>query len=179
MLILPSYGNREARKHWHETLDQTVPFGDAKYRNEMTVPQLVRLIHLHPDGRVHFWGSRASHDSKMAHVRTGDLALFTGDRHVRAIAKIGAIFRNEKLANALWPPKPGSDRWQTVFSLLNFSPTRIPYQELNGILGYKNTFQYPRMILLDGTRAESVWRIFGDQADRSDHSVQPDPQEII
>jgi hypothetical protein len=164
VLVNPSYGRPEAKRHWRDTIDQEVPFLEDPCRRELTDMQFGRLIDLHPDGRAHFWGARARHDAKMAAVRTGDLALFAGAKLIRGVARVGAIFQNVTFADVLWPPKPGGDSWHTVYSLLDFTPTAIPYQELSTILGYKSSFDYPGQLVLKGDKAEAVLRDFAAAA---------------
>ncbi|MFJ1749925.1 hypothetical protein ACIOJD_27310 [Streptomyces sp. NPDC088116] len=91
----------------------------------------------------------------MAEVSTGDVVLFTGKNHVRAIGEIGAIFRNSSFADAMWPPKQGGESWHTVYSLCQFGPAEIPYVTLSALLGYKSNFQYPGQLVLTGERARA------------------------
>ncbi|MFV2117824.1 hypothetical protein ACE14D_05000 [Streptomyces sp. Act-28] len=153
LLISPSYGSAESRQHWKDTLDQAVPFTDEEYRRHLTESQHRRLLALHPEGRSRFWGATPGHDGKMAAVTTGDVVLFTGNNHVRAVGEVGVIFRNREFADALWPPRRGGESWHTVYSLRQFQPTELPYAVLNALLGYKPNFQYPGQLVLSGERA--------------------------
>ncbi|GAA2449028.1 hypothetical protein [Streptomyces macrosporus] len=153
LLISPSYGGAESRQHWKDTLEQSVPFADEKYSRHLTKSQYRQLLALHPEGRSRFWGATPGHDSKMAAVATGDVVLFTGRNHVRAIGEVGVIFRNRKFADALWPPQQGGESWHTVYSLREFQTTELPYTMLNALLGYKPNFKYPGQLVLSGERA--------------------------
>ncbi|MCU1617166.1 MAG: hypothetical protein JWO98_4706 [Frankiales bacterium] len=155
LLVSPAFGSAESRQHWKDTLDQTVSFTESKYADKLTADQLRRLTELHPDGRSRFWGARSSHDGKMTEVTTGNVVLFTGKNHVRAIGEVGAIFRNSSFADVMWPPKPGSESWHTVYSLRQFVSAEIPYATLSALLGYKLNHQYPGQLVLSGEQAQA------------------------
>ncbi|MEU7487574.1 hypothetical protein [Streptomyces sp. NPDC042319] len=155
LLISPSFGSKEARQHWADTLDQSVCFSEERYAEHLTPDQLGLLHTLHPDGTARFWGAAPRHDSRMARVTTGDVVLFTGGNRVRAAGEVGALFRNRAFADALWPPGPDGKSWHTVYSLRDFQLTDVPYEELNALLGYKADFKYPGQLVLSGERAKA------------------------
>lgn len=155
LLVSPAYGRAESRRHWKDTLDQLVPFTEAKYAERLTEAQLNRLKEFHPDGQARFWGATSGHDSKMAGVSAGDVVLFTGKNRVRAIGEVGAIFQNSSFADVMWPPKQGGESWHTVYSLRQFELAEIPYTALSALLGYKPNFQYPGQLVLSGEQARS------------------------
>ncbi|MFD6336444.1 hypothetical protein [Streptomyces sp. NPDC060131] len=155
LLVSPAFGSAESRRHWRDTLDQPVPFTEPQYAEPLTDDQLDRLKELHPDGQARFWGATSGHDGKMARVSTGDVVLFTGKNHVRAIGEIGAIFRNSTFADVMWPPKQGGESWHTVYSLRQFGTAEIPYATLSALLGYKSNFQYPGQLVLSGEQARA------------------------
>ncbi|MCL7380099.1 hypothetical protein [Streptomyces sp. 35G-GA-8] len=155
LLISPAFGSAESRRHWKDTLDRLVPFTESQFAERLTDDQLGRLKEFHPDGKARFWGATPGHDGKMAAVRTGDVVLFTGKNHVRAIGEIGAIFRNSSFADVMWPPKQGGESWHTVYSLRQFGPAEIPYATLSALLDYRSTFMYPGQLVLSGERARA------------------------
>ncbi|MEU0954902.1 hypothetical protein ABZ353_21575 [Streptomyces niveus] len=156
LLVSPAFGSAESRRHWKDTLDQLVPFAEFEYAEKLTDEQLGRLKEFHPDGQARFWGATSGHDGKMTEVSAGDVVLFTGKNHVRAIGEIGAIFRNSSFADVMWPPKQGGESWHTVYSLREFAPAEIPYATLSALLGYKPNFQYPGQLVLSGERARAA-----------------------
>lgn len=155
LLVSPAFGSAESRRHWKDTLDQLVPFAEPKYAEKLTDEQLGGLKEFHPDGQARFWGATAGHDGKMAEVSAGDVVLFTGKNHVRAIGEIGAIFQNSDFADVMWPPKQGGESWHTVYSLREFVPAEIPYATLSALLDYKSNFQYPGQLVLSGEQARA------------------------
>lgn len=156
MLVCPAYGSSESRTHWHATLDREVPFADESLARHLTPRQLERLARLHPAGAARFWGARPIHDKAMAKVRTGDVALFTGQNKVLAVGEIGVVFTNGDFADALWPPRPGGKSWRTVYSLRDFVPADIPYEVLNRLINYSENHKFPGQLLLEGDRARAV-----------------------
>ena len=85
VLIQPSYGNRQARENWANTLAQDIDFTTGRLRETLTDSQYASLEELHPAGRVRFWGTTRVQDAKMDELRTGDVVLFTGQNHVLAV----------------------------------------------------------------------------------------------
>ncbi|MFJ5258977.1 hypothetical protein ACIQAC_00675 [Streptomyces sp. NPDC088387] len=160
VLISPSYGSTETRRHWADTVDRPVAFTEPRYDELVTRDQRARLEALHPEGHARFWGATPAHDKKFADVGTGDVVLFTGQNQVRAIGEVGAIFRNGAFADRLWPPQPGGPSWHTVYSLLDVFPANFTYTELNSSIGYSPAFNFPGQLVLRGEKARSVLEDF-------------------
>ncbi|MGW7269767.1 hypothetical protein ACWGH5_04575 [Streptomyces sp. NPDC054864] len=160
VLISPSYGSAETRRHWADTLEQPVAFTDSRYAKMLTAQQRQLLLELHPEGTARFWGATPSHDKKMQGVDTGDVVLFTGENRVRAVGEVGAVFRNRALADRLWPPLPEGKSWHTVYSLLDFADAAIPYTDLNAAIGYKPAHNFPGQMVLRNEKARSVLEEF-------------------
>lgn len=160
VLISPSYGSAETRRHWADTVDREVDFTAARYEQLLAPVQHEQLQILHSDGRARFWGATPAHDQKMADVATGDVVLFTGQNRVRAIGEVGVIFRNRAFADLLWPPGNSGKSWHTVYTLLDLVPADIPYAQLNASLGYKAAHSFPGQMVLRGDKAQSVLEDF-------------------
>ncbi|WTW97914.1 hypothetical protein OG216_33285 [Streptomycetaceae bacterium NBC_01309] len=156
VVIAPSYGSAESRRHWHDTLDSPLRFQTPERLRCLADSQLADLLALHPDGQARFWGARPAHDTKMAEVKLGDIVLFTGAGCVRAVGEVGAIFRNSAFADVLWPPSPDGESWHTVYSLRGFEKVEIPYAYLCRLLGYNERHTFPGQIVLTGTKAQEV-----------------------
>jgi hypothetical protein len=156
VLVCPAYGRKESRTHWHDTLDREVLFTEETLAGHLEPRQLEQLTCLHPAGAARFWGATATHDKAMARVRTGDVALFTGQKKVLAVGEVGAVFANGDFADALWPPAPGGKSWRTVYSLRDFVPADIPYEVLARLIGYSETYGFPGQLVLEGGKAQAV-----------------------
>ncbi|KOU61622.1 hypothetical protein ADK57_27310 [Streptomyces sp. MMG1533] len=160
VLISPSYGSPETRRHWADTVERQVDFTQSRCDSLLAVDQRAQLRILHPEGQARFWGAAPAHDRKFTDVITGDVVLFTGQNQVRAIGEVGAIFRNRALADLLWPPKADGTSWHTIYSLVDLVPADIPYDELNAAIGYKPAHNFPGQMVLRGDRARSVLEDF-------------------
>ncbi|MFB6643012.1 hypothetical protein ACFCYF_37970 [Streptomyces chartreusis] len=160
VLVSPSYGSPETRRHWADTVDRQVEFTAPRVDSVLTGEQREQLGSLHPEGSARFWGATPAHDRKLADVAAGDVVLFTGQGQVRAIGEVGAIFRNGALADLLWPPRNGGASWHTVYSLLDLVPADIPYEELNASIGYRPAHNFPGQMVLRGDKARSVLEDF-------------------
>jgi hypothetical protein len=136
VIIQPSYGNREARRHWADTLDQPVPYREPRYRDVLTGAELATLAGEHPDGLARFWGATAQHDRKMDTLDPGDVALLTGQKHVRAVGVVGCLVRNDEFARRLWTPDPARCLWRNVYSFRTYLPVWIRYEEIWALPGF-------------------------------------------
>ncbi|MFG2952363.1 hypothetical protein ACGF5O_01365 [Streptomyces sp. NPDC048291] len=156
VLVCPAYGSKESRAHWRDTLQQEVPFTEASLARYLSPRQLEQLSRLHASGAARFWGATSTHDKAMSNVRTGDVALFTGAKKVLAVGEVGAIFVNDAVADVLWPPFPGGKSWHTVYSLRDFVPAEVPYEELAELIGYAKNYGFPGQLVLEGGKARAV-----------------------
>ncbi|WP_330303809.1 MULTISPECIES: hypothetical protein [unclassified Streptomyces] len=160
VLISPSYGSTQTRRHWADTVDRQVDFTVPRHDGLLAADHRAQLQNLHPEGRARFWGATPAHDGKFSDVATGDVVLFTGGNRVRAIGEVGAIFRNREFADLLWPPQADGPSWHTVYSLLDLVPADIPYAELNAAIGYKPAHNFPGQMVLRGDKASAVLEDF-------------------
>ncbi|MCH0566670.1 MULTISPECIES: hypothetical protein [unclassified Streptomyces] len=156
VLVCPAYGSKESRRHWHDTLEQEVPFGEKSLTRHLSSGQLEQLSRIHPSGMARFWGATSTHDKAMSGVRTGDVALFTGAKKVLAVGEVGVIFVNREVADTLWPPSPGGKSWHTVYSLRDLVPAEVPYEELAELIGYSKNYGFPGQLVLQGSKARAV-----------------------
>ncbi|MCT9138357.1 hypothetical protein [Streptomyces violarus] len=156
VLVCPAYGSKESRRHWRDTLQQEVPFTEEALTRHLSPRQLEQLSHLHPAGVARFWGATSTHDKAMSSVRTGDVALFTGAKKVLAVGEVGVIFVNREVADTLWPPSPGGRSWHTVYSLRDFVPAEVPYEELAELIGYAKNYGFPGQLVLEGDKARAI-----------------------
>ncbi|WP_329548266.1 hypothetical protein OG548_33690 [Streptomyces sp. NBC_01356] len=186
VLISPSYGSAETRRHWADTVDRQVDFTASRYEGLLASAQRAQLQALHPEGHARFWGATPAHDGKFADVGTGDVVLFTGRNRVRAIGEVGALFRNREFADVLWPPKAGGQSWHTVYSLLDLVSADIPYADLNAAIGYKAAHNFPGQMVLRGDKALAVLEDFmitpGTEAPPQPPTVpqrQSDDQDVV
>jgi hypothetical protein len=156
VVIQPSYGRPASRRRWRDTLGKPVPFGEPGYLRLLTEEQQARLLAMHPAGRVRFWGATSTHDKNMERLVTGDVVLFTGLRHLRAVGEVGYSFRNKPFADRLWAPDPDSGGWSNVYSLLTFELVSIPYDEVWKLPGFKEGDNFVGLRFLDEQKGRDL-----------------------
>lgn len=175
VVIQPSYGNSDARRHWADTLDKEVVFDTEERRVALSSEDRESLMMLHPSGAARFWGATGNHDAKMARLRTGDVILFTGEKQVRAIGEVGYSFRSPRFADTLWAPHRERGSYRNVYSLLSFQLVKIPYEEVWELPGFNrgDNFMGLRFVddlkgstLIDGLRIETLTSV--SDADRNE-----------
>ncbi|MEV6874284.1 hypothetical protein [Amycolatopsis sp. NPDC051128] len=167
VFVQPSYGTPEARRYGAVTLERTVAFGE--HADLLDPTDLARLTALHPGGRARFWGARDKYDRRMDTVTTGDVVLFTGGKHVRAIAEVGHGFRNPAFARRLWNPEPGKCLWSNVYSLRRYRRLELRYEEIWALPGFTPGDNFMGLRFLDETKSAAVLallRSVGDTRER-------------
>ncbi|GLZ41931.1 hypothetical protein [Actinokineospora sp. NBRC 105648] len=136
VVIQPSYGSPEVRRHWADTLDTEVPFAEPHYADALRAEDLSRLRALHPSGSARFWGTTERHDHRVDRLSTGDVAVLTGAKHVRAIGRIGHLVRAPEFARRLWTPDPARCLWSNVYSLTDYRRVQVPYEVVWALPGF-------------------------------------------
>jgi hypothetical protein len=156
VIIQPSYGNPEARRHWADTLDRPVPFREPQYDEVLTDDERTALTAVHPDGVARFWGATPQHDKKMDTLADGDIVLLTGQKHVRAIGVVGCRLRNDDFARRLWTPDPALCLWRNVYSLRAYQPVRIRYEEIWAQPGFTTGDNFMGLRFLNPEKSATV-----------------------
>ena len=156
VVIQPSYGNPAAKRHWKDTLDNEVPFTVGRLAEVLSGDQARLLGALHPSGRARFWGSTANHDKDIQQLVTGDVMLFTGENHVRAVGELGVIFQNAAFGDWLWSPHPKNGSYNNIYSLRGFEPVRIPYTEIWALPGFNEGDNFMGLRLLKHCKGDTI-----------------------
>ena len=154
VLIQPAYGTADARRYGAESLEKTVAY--RAYADLLDPADLARLDALHPGGRARFWGAKDKYDRRMDTVRTGDVVLFTGRKHVQAAAEVGHGFRNPAFARRLWTPDPGKCLFSNVYSLRRYQAVGLPYEALWALPGFNAGDNFMGLRFLDDAKSAAV-----------------------
>jgi hypothetical protein len=156
VVIAPSYGNRASQQRFAETLEKAVPFYERRFADLLTDGQRIELLALHSSGEAPFWAATSHHDKNMDRLKTGDVVLFTGLKHVQGVGEVGYSFRNAAFADSLWPPDAGGDSWSNVYSLLNFQRVLIPYEEIWALPGFNANDMFMSQRHLSPDRSDAI-----------------------
>lgn len=156
VVIQPSYGTKEARRHWSETLDQPVPFTHPEYAAVLDAAERAALLAEHPDGQARFWGATAQHDRRMDTLTAGDVVLLTGRKHVRAVGTVGCCLRNDELARRLWNPDPARCLWRNVYTFRAYRRVAIPYERVWALPGFTPGDNFMGLRFLNAEKSATV-----------------------
>lgn len=156
VIIQPSYGTKEARRHWSETLDRPVPFVRPRYAEVLSAAERAGLLAEHPDGQARFWGATAQHDRRMDTLDAGDVVLLTGQKHVRAVGTVGCSLRNDELARRLWNPDPARCLWRNVYTFRTYRPVTIPYEQVWALPGFTAGDNFMGLRFLNAEKSATV-----------------------
>ncbi|WP_414941676.1 hypothetical protein [Amycolatopsis sp. cmx-11-51] len=178
VIIQPSYGTKEARRHWAETLDRPISFLRPRYAEALSADERAELIAAHPGGEARFWGATAQHDRKMDNLDTSDFVLLTGQKHVRAAGTVGRCLRNDELARRLWNPDPARCLWRNVYTFHTYHPTAIPYEHVWALPGFTVGDNFMGLRFLDAEKSATIVTGLG-LADLLVHGVTNAPQSPV
>ena len=156
VIIQPSYGTKEARRHWSETLDRPVPFTRRRYAEVLSAAERAELVAEHPGGQARFWGATPQHDRRMDTLAAGDVVLLTGQKHVRAVGTVGCRLRNDELARRLWHPDPARCLWRNVYTFRAYRRVAIPYERVWALPGFTVGDNFMGLRFLDQEKSATV-----------------------
>ncbi|MDQ3788675.1 MAG: hypothetical protein M3422_15705 [Actinomycetota bacterium] len=156
VIIQPSYGTKEARRHWSQTLDRPVPFTLRTYAEALDRAERAALLAEHPDGQARFWGATPQHDRRMDTLTAGDVVLLTGQKHVRAVGTVGCRLRNDELARRLWAPDPARCLWRNVYTFRAYRPVAIPYERVWALPGFTTGDNFMGLRFLNAEKSATV-----------------------
>jgi len=139
VLISPCYANPVSRRRFAETLARPVPFTESRVWEHLTDDELIMLLTMHPNKSARFWGTFSRSDAQIDGLITGDVILFTGQKRVQAVGRVGCKLRNKSLADALWTPEGSNGRlWCNVYTILDFQPQPdLTYETIQETTGHK------------------------------------------
>ncbi|KQZ88876.1 hypothetical protein ASD62_05730 [Phycicoccus sp. Root563] len=153
VIIQPSFGNADARRHWQTTMEGPLTL---QLIESLTTSERRALNAMHPDGLARFWGMTSNHDSQMDTIDTGDVVLFTGQKLIQGIGEIGVVLRSSPLGDELWDPHPERGSYNNVYSLKSFRATKVPYSEIWELPSFNVGDNFMGARFLRGDRAEEV-----------------------
>ncbi|MFE7927518.1 hypothetical protein ACFU6S_02070 [Streptomyces sp. NPDC057456] len=113
----------------------------------------------------------------MERLSPGDIVLFTGLNHVRAVGEVGAVFRNAAFADSMWSADDVNGSWHNVYSLLSFTPAEISYSEIWALPGFNTGDNFMGLRILDAEKAAAILEGLGieSQADAEHDRILQEP----
>lgn len=135
IVIQPAYGNATSIRNFKETLDSPVRFSDASYASFIAPDDLRRLLEHHPSGEAKFWAVTANQRSNFTEMSRGDRVLFTGDKHVQGVGRVGNKLVSTAFGNSMWRAHPDKGPYLNIYSVTDFERVQVPYQPLRNALG--------------------------------------------
>lgn len=178
VIIQPSFGNPVARNHWADTMAKELRFTTADRSSLLTPAQSQALAVMHPTGSCRFWGATRAQDTNMSTVVTGDVVLFTGKKRIQGVGEVGVSFQNAGFADALWSPDVDKGSWHNVYSVLSFTPTDLPYDNLQAALGVKPTDNFMGMRVIRDERVATIVDALGLATITADRATTTQMQRV-
>ncbi|WP_198942842.1 hypothetical protein [Actinophytocola xanthii] len=114
----------------------------------------------------------------MKTLRIGDVVLFTGKKQVRAIGEVGHSFRNALFADSLWKPHADRGSYQNVYSLLNFEPTDIGYEEIWDLPGFNSGDNFMGLRFLNPEKSAVIIDGLGIETGTSRYAISQQQRRL-
>lgn len=138
VIILP------ASRHFEQTVDNIVPFSTL---NRFLAPPLLKTLRnsVQSDG-VATWGLtpglKGQHRQKWVDLRSGDLAVFTGQGAAFATGTVIGKDHNPKFSRSLWGTGDDGMTWEYMIFLTEAQllDPAVPYSDIAPILDYASNW---------------------------------------
>jgi len=157
-VILQPCANKGARKHYEDTIKNTVLLDSIS--DFFNGKELYDLKLIYPEGQLAIWGVNPSQETKWKRIQPGDVTL---------LAKQGAVFasgvttyksHNPALAKHLWDVNSEGNTWEYIYFISEVQNQFIPYLELNKVIPYKENYVIQGFTVLDDEKSHNVLSAF-------------------
>ena len=137
-IILQPTGNKDAREHYLDTIQQGVKLSFIK--QHLTSKDYESLLQIYPSGECYVWGvtpgDKNRNVSKWNKISIGDVTLFSRDGGVFSSGVTTYKVHSESLAVALWDRDKEGNTWEYIYFIDEIKSLSISYKELHSIIGY-------------------------------------------
>lgn len=161
LVLLPA-GGKQGRVHFVHTIEQPVPLSRIVAHLEPRDANTLRQIF--GNRAVPTWGvtegASGQNLVKWKRMAIGDLALFGQLGFVVAVATVAHKTHAPRLAMELWGKGDDRELWEHLFFLDKLKRVRVPYADLNEMLGYDVSNRIQGFNVLDAVKSEVAVRYF-------------------
>jgi hypothetical protein len=157
-LIIQPAGNQGARSHYTDTILDPVPIDTIKqYVDDEVIRQLGQI---YKSDEIPTWGFTPGGNNvnvgKWNKVLPGDVVLFLKNKEVFASATVSLKTHSVDLAAKLWGHDAKNQTWEYIYFLDEVQQQKIPYDNLNGMLGYSPNNNFQQSLVLDNSESDAV-----------------------
>ncbi|WP_060665506.1 hypothetical protein [Bacillus sp. CHD6a] len=175
-VILQPTGNKDARKHYIDTLVRPVDI--LKMKPFITSDEYKYLSNLYPNGLVPTWGVTAGKNNvnanKWSKIHAADLAFFSANSKLYSYGFITFKLHNKNLAQHLWGNNSEEQTWEYIYFLDEIREHDIPISKFNEIVGYSENYKVQGFAVLDEEKSNAVLSYFDLE---SETAIQPISEE--
>ena len=162
-VILQPAGNKDAKKHFVDTISNPVPINKISPYIEKKEFDYLSKIYKNDQG-AYVWGvtpgSNLTNKKKWDKINPKDIALFSKDGHIFSSGEVTYKLHNKNLALNLWKTDLNGFTWEYIFFLSNIKNHKIPYIDFNRSVGYSDNFVIQGFSVLDEQKSLKVLNSF-------------------
>ncbi len=157
-IILQPTGNKDARKHYFDTIQNPVDINVIKKFVDVSLFNKISAIY--PNGKVYIWGvtngKNNVNEKRWAKIKSGDVTLFSQDGKIFRSGVTTITFKNKDLAKHLWDVNSDGETWENIYLVDELKDLNISYVDFNSIVGYDEKFIIQGFSYLDDEKSNLI-----------------------
>lgn len=177
-IILQPCGNKDARAHFVDTIENTVEISEIEGYLSQTELEIIK--ELYPEGKLRIWGvTRGINERNKKYwdkINKGDITLLSKDGQIFASTTTTFKIHNKLLARALWNENKEGNTWEFIYFVDELRFLSIPYKEFNKCVGYKENFVIQGFSILDEEKSQNILDQYNLESDI--HINAPNKSEL-
>jgi hypothetical protein len=122
------------------------------------------LRSIYPDGKAYIWGvtegKKSANHKKWLTIQSGDVCLFSKDKHIFASAVVCYKMKSRALSEEFWGTDEDGNPWEYLYFLDEIKQHKIPYEDFNRAIGYKPNYVIQGFNVLDDEKSKRIFTAF-------------------
>ena len=160
-IILQPSGNKDARKHYVDTVNNLVPLDRI---SPFLKNSEIEILQSKYEDSAPVWGvtpgKKLVNGNKWNRIQYGDVGLFAMEKHIVASGVITYKVHNKDLALDLWGTDNKGETWEYIYFLDEIKKHKIPYETFNKSAGYALNNNIQSFNVLDVEKRSNILNDF-------------------
>ncbi|MEK6153890.1 hypothetical protein WIW50_11545 [Flavobacteriaceae bacterium 3-367] len=178
-IILQPSGNKGARKHYADTIENSVSL--KRIKPFVSISEFERLQEIYPSGECKIWGVTPGgyNLAKWNKIEVGDVTLFSKEGAIYASAVTTFKLHSQDLASELWGHDIKGQTWEYIYFLEELKNHNIPYVDFNRAVGYSENNVIQGFNVLKPEQSVVILRTFDLESDTFSKEITLEAYEDI
>ena len=162
IFIVVAGGNLAAERHFEDTIKRKRRLSEVqRYLPQEEIENLEVIYHNSP---FIVWGAVPGpmNEIKWEKMKPGDVVLIYNQGYIRYTGEIAAKARSKDLARYFWKETSAGETWELMYFIVNEQKVNVPFNKLNKLFGYKETYSPQGFSMINEEAAENFLKNYGD-----------------